>query len=163
MKYVLREVNSVYGAQGQSINDKHVEVIIKQLFSKVFVYDAGDSSLIPGAHMNYETVVSINDELIAQNKKPAVFKRLVLGLTSIAKETDSWLSSASFQETIRVMVDASLRGAIDPLADLKSNVIIGRLLPIGQEYRDRQAKDAFVHAHDTAEVLADVQTQEEDK
>lgn len=143
MKYMLREVNAVYGVQGQSINDRHIEIIIKQLFSKVFIYDAGDSSLIPGSHAKYEDVVSINNELIAAGKKPCVFKRMVLGLTSIAKETDSWLSSASFQETIRVMVDASLKGAVDDLSDLKSNVIIGRLLPIGQEYINRQEKSAF--------------------
>ena len=143
MKYMLREVNAVYGVQGQAINDKHIEIIIKQLFSKVFIYDAGDSSLIPGSHAKYEDVVSINKELVSAGKRPCVFKRMVLWLTSIAKETDSWLSSASFQETIRVMVDASLKGAVDDLSDLKSNVIIGRLLPIGQEFIDRQEKSAF--------------------
>lgn len=143
MKYMLREVNAVYGVQGQSINDKHIEIIIKQLFSKVFVYDAGDSTLIPWSHAKYEEVVSINKELIAAGKRPCVYKRMVLGLTSIAKETDSWLSSASFQETIRVMVDASLKGSVDNLTDLKANVIIGRLLPIGQEFIDRQDKSAF--------------------
>lgn len=143
MKYMLREVNSVYGVQGQSINDKHIEIVIKQLFSKVFIYDAGNSSLIPWSHAKYEDVVTINDQLIAAGKKPCVFKRLVLWLTSIAKETDSWLSSASFQETIRVMVDASLKWSVDDLSDLKANVIIGRLLPIGQEFVDRQEKDAF--------------------
>ena len=143
MKYMLREVNAVYGVQGQAINDKHIEIIIKQLFSKVFIYDAGDSSLIPGSHAKYEDVVSINKELVSAGKRQCVFKRMVLWLTSIAKETDSWLSSASFQETIRVMVDASLKGAVDDLSDLKSNVIIGRLLPIGQEFIDRQEKSAF--------------------
>ena len=146
MKYMLREVNAVYGVQGQAINDKHIEIIIKQLFSKVFIYDAGDSSLIPGSHAKYEDVVSINKELVSAGKRPCVFKRMVLWLTSIAKETDSWLSSASFQETIRVMVDASLKGAVDDLSDLKSNVIIGRLLPIGQEFIDRQDKSAFDEA-----------------
>ena len=120
--------------QGQTINDKHVEVIIKQLFSKVFIYDAGESSFVPGTHAKYEEVMKINKDLVANGKKPCVYMRLVLGLTSIAKETDSWLSSASFQETIRVMVDASLKGSVDTLNDLKSNVIIGRLLPIGQEF-----------------------------
>lgn len=159
MKYMLREVNAVYGAQGQAINDKHIEIIIKQLFSKVFIYDAGDSSLIPGSHAKYEDVVAINKALIQEGKKPCIFKRMVLGLTSIAKETDSWLSSASFQETIRVMVDASLRGAVDDLSDLKSNVIIGRLLPIGQEYINRQERSAFTipeeeNEDETTDVLA---------
>lgn len=143
MKYMLREVNAVYAAQGQAINDKHIEVIIKQIFSKVFIYDTGDSSFIPGTHAKYDEVVKINKDLVAAGKKPAVYDRLLLGLTSIAKETDSWLSSASFQETIRVMVDASLKGSIDRLNDLKSNVIIGRLLPIGEEFMNRMEKDAF--------------------
>jgi DNA-directed RNA polymerase subunit beta' len=143
MKYMLREVNSVYAAQGQAINDKHIEVIIKQIFSKVFIYDAGDSSFIPGTHAKYDEVIKINKELVAAGKKPCVFIRLLLGLTSIAKETDSWLSSASFQETIRVMVDASLKGSIDKLSDLKSNVIIGRLLPIGEEFVARAERDTL--------------------
>ena len=143
MKYMLREVNRVYWAQGQAINDKHIEVIIKQIFSKVFIYDTGDSSFIPGTHAKYDEVVKINKELVAAGKKPCVYTRLLLGLTSIAKETDSWLSSASFQETIRVMVDASLKWSVDRLSDLKSNVIIGRLLPIGEEFIARQEKDIF--------------------
>lgn len=143
MKYMLREVNSVYGAQGQAINDKHVEVIIKQLFSKVFIFDSGDSSFIPGTHAKFEEVVKINKELVLAGRKPCVYARLVLGLTSIAKETDSWLSSASFQETIRVMVDASLKWSIDTLNDLKSNVIIGRLLPIGEEFVAREEQKAL--------------------
>lgn len=143
MKYMLREVNSVYGAQGQTINDKHVEVIIKQLFSKVFIFDAGDSSFVPGTHAKYEEVIKVNAGLVAAGKKPCVYARLVLGLTSIAKETDSWLSSASFQETIRVMVDASLKGSVDTLNDLKSNVIIGRLLPIGEEFVARAEQKAL--------------------
>ena len=155
MKYMLREVNAVYGIQGQSINDKHIEIIIKQLFSKVFIFDAGDSSLIPWSHAKYEDVVSINAELIAAGKKPCVFKRMVLGLTSIAKETDSWLSSASFQETIRVMVDASLKWSVDNLSDLKANVILWRLLPIGQEFIDRQDKSAFELAMSQDQVTVD--------
>lgn len=78
MKYMLREVNSVYGAQGQTINDKHVEVIIKQLFSKVFIFDAGDSSFVPGTHAKYEEVIKINSGLVAAGKKPCVYTRLVL-------------------------------------------------------------------------------------
>jgi DNA-directed RNA polymerase subunit beta' len=78
MKYMLRQVNGVYGVQGQSINDKHIEIIIKQLFSKVFIYDAGNSSLIPGSHAKYEDVVTINKELESAGKKPCVYKRMVL-------------------------------------------------------------------------------------
>ena len=134
-KYIIREIKKVYGSQGQDINDKHIEVVVKQLFSKVFIEDSGNSSFIPGIYVKYEEFIKVNKELEAEGKKAAKGKRLALGLTNIAKETDSWLSAASFQETIRVMVSSSLKGSIDKLSDLKSNVIIGRLLPVGEIYR----------------------------
>ncbi len=137
-KYIIRETKKVYASQWQDINDKHVEVIVKQLFSKVFIEDSGDSSLIPWTHVKYEEFIRINKDLELQGKTQAKWRRLALWLTNIAKETDSWLASASFQETIRVMVWASLRWAIDTLSDLKSNVIIGRLLPVGDVYRKSQ-------------------------
>lgn len=134
-KYIIKETKKVYGAQGQDLNDKHIEVVVKQLFSKVFIEDSGNSSFIPGTYIKYEEFIKVNQELEAEGKKAAKGKRLALGLTNIAKETDSWLSAASFQETIRVMVASSLKGSIDMLSDLKSNVIIGRLLPVGEIYR----------------------------
>lgn len=140
-KYIVREVKKVYTSQGQDVNDKYMEVIVKQLFSKVFIEDAGDSSFVPGTMVKYEEFVTINEELTEQKKQPAKGKRLALGLTHIAKETDSWLSAASFQETIRVMVDNSLKGSIDNLNDLKSNVIIGRLLPVGEIYKQTLAEN----------------------
>lgn len=135
-RYIISEAKKVYAEQGQDLNDKHMEIVVKQLFSKVFIEDSGDSSFIPGTYVKYEEFIKKNLELTQQNKKLAKGKRMALGLTTIAKETDSWLSAASFQEMIRVMVGSSLRGAIDTLADLKSNVIIGRLLPIGENYRN---------------------------
>jgi DNA-directed RNA polymerase subunit beta' len=134
-RYIIREVKKVYMAQGQDLNDKHIEVVIKQLFSKVFVEDSGESSFIPWTYAKYEDFIKVNAQLEAEGKKSAKGKRLALWLTNIAKETDSWLSAASFQETIRVMVSASLKWSIDQLSDLKSNVIIGRLLPVGEIYR----------------------------
>ncbi len=134
-KYIIREIKKVYGSQGQDLNDKHIEVVVKQLFSKVFIEDSGNSSFIPGTYIKYEEFIKVNEELEAEGKKAAKGKRLALGLTNIAKETDSWLSAASFQETIRVMVASSLKWSIDQLSDLKSNVIIGRLLPVGEIYR----------------------------
>lgn len=139
-KYIVREVKRVYTSQGQDVSDKYMEVIVKQLFSKVFIEEAGDSSLIPGTQIKYEDYVQINQGLTAAKKSLSKGRRLALGLTHIAKETDSWLSSASFQETIRVMVDNSLKGAVDNLDDLKSNVIIGRLLPVGEIYRAKMEK-----------------------
>ncbi|MFA5747835.1 MAG: DNA-directed RNA polymerase subunit beta' [Candidatus Absconditabacterales bacterium] len=134
-KYIIKETKKVYMSQGQDLNDKHIEVVVKQLFSKVFIEDSGDSSFIPGIHVRYEEFMKVNKDLEKAGKRPATGRRLILGLTNIAKETNSWLSAASFQETIRVMVGASLKGAIDELSDLKSNVIIGRLLPVGEIFR----------------------------
>ncbi len=129
-RYIISESKKVYAAQGQDLNDKHIEVVVKQLFSKVFIEDGGDSSFIPGTYVKYEEFIKVNADLQAQGKRAAQGQRVALGLTTVAKETDSWMSAASFQETIRVMVGASLRGAIDHLSDLKANVIIGRLLPV---------------------------------
>ena len=135
-RYIIREAKRVYSDQWQSLNDKHMEIIVKQLFSKVFIEDSGDSSFIPGTYVKYEDFLKKNEELAREKKTLAKWQRMALWLTTIAKETDSWLSAASFQETIRVMVWASLRGAIDTLSDLKANVIIWRLLPIGENYRN---------------------------
>lgn len=136
-KYIVRETKKVFTSQGQDVNDKYMEIIVKQLFSKVFVEDPGDSHFVPGTIVKYEEFLSINREFERQGKVKAKGERLALGLTQIAKETDSWLSAASFQETIRVMVEASLRGSIDNLNDLKSNVIIGRLLPVWDVYKEK--------------------------
>ncbi|UFX82528.1 DNA-directed RNA polymerase subunit beta' [Candidatus Absconditicoccus praedator] len=135
-KYIVREIKRVFTSQGQDVNDKYMEIIVKQLFSKVLIDDSGDSALVPGSVVSYESYLKINEELTAEGKKPASGERLALGLTQIAKESESWLSSASFQETMRIMVDSSTKGAIDQLHDLKSNVIIGRLLPLGDVYRN---------------------------
>jgi len=103
---------------------------------KVMIEDAGNSSFIPGTVVKFEEMLSVNTELAANGKPPAKWPRLALWLTQVAKQSDSWMSAASFQETIRVMVDASTKGAIDNLSDLKANVIIGRLLPVGDIYKE---------------------------
>jgi len=139
-KYIIKETKKVYMAQWQDLNDKHIEIVVRQLFSKVFIEDSGASGFVPGTHAKYREYIQVNSELEEVGKRPAKGARLSLGLTNIAKGTDSWLSAASFQETIRVMVWASLRWAIDSLSDLKSNVIIGRLLPIWEIYRKQYAK-----------------------
>ena len=136
-RYIISETKKVYMSQWQDLNDKHIEVVVKQLFSKVFVQDSWETSFIPGTRVKYEHFVKVNNELVAQWRRPAKWIRLALWLTNIAKETDSRLSAASFQETIRVMVWASLRGAIDDLSDLKANVIIWRLLPVWEIYRNK--------------------------
>jgi DNA-directed RNA polymerase subunit beta' len=136
-RYIVKEIKKVYTSQGQNVNDKYMEVIIKQLFSKVVIEDTGNSSFVPGSLVKYEEFAKVNEQLKAEGKILAKGIRLALGLTNIAKETDSWLSAASFQETIRVMVEASTKGSVDRLDDLKSNVILGRLLPVGNEFRKR--------------------------
>ncbi len=134
-KYIIREVKKVYSSQWQDLNDRHIEIVVRQIFSKIFIEDSGDSSFVPGTHAKYRDFIRVNQELSEMGKLPAKGRRLALWLTNVAKATDSWMSAASFQETIRVMVWASLQGAIDTLSDLKSNVIIGRLLPVGDVYR----------------------------
>ena len=140
-RYIVNEIKKVYTSQWQSVNDKYMETIVKQLFSKVMIEDAGNSSFIPGTIAKYEEMLTANKELITNGKQPARGERLALWLTQVAKQSNSWMSAASFQETIRVMVDASTRGAIDPLSDLKANVIIGRLLPVGDIYRATHAAE----------------------
>ena len=117
-----------------------MEIIVKQLFSKILIQNAGDSIFIPGTVVKYEEYLRANKILKQEKKKPASGTRQALGITQVAKETDSWLSSASFQETMRVMVESSTKGAIDSLDDLKSNVILGRLLPVGKVFQEKHHK-----------------------
>ena len=144
-RYVVNEIKRVYTSQGQDVNDKYMETIVKQLFSKVLIEDAGNSSFVPGTIIKYEEFLAKNRELEEQGKQAARGERLALGLTQVAKESDSWLSAASFQETIRVMVEASTKWAIDHLSDLKANVIIGRLLPVGEIFRKQLAGEEEVY------------------
>jgi DNA-directed RNA polymerase subunit beta' len=136
-KYIMHEVQSIYASQGQTINDKHIEIIARQMLSKVRILDSGDSKLLPGEIVDYIELENINKELEKSKKQPAHFERLLLGLTRIALYTDSWLSAASFQETIRVLVEAATTKRIDELAGLKENVIIGKLIPAGETYKRR--------------------------
>lgn len=136
-KYIISEVKKVYSSQWQELNEKYIEVIVKQLFSKVVIIEPWDSSFIPWNIVKYEEAERVNRQLIKEWKKEVKFERLILWLTQIAKQTDSWLSSASFQETKRVLVNASIKWSIDKLEDLKSNVIIGRKLPIWKIYQEK--------------------------
>lgn len=137
-EFIVSEIKKVYSSQWQNVNDKYMEVIVKQLFSKVIIEDSGNSSFVPGSIVKYEQFASVNRGLELAWKTPAKATRLALWLTNIAKESDSWLSAASFQETIRVMVEASTKGQIDELVDLKANVILGRLLPVWKQFRIQQ-------------------------
>jgi len=138
-KYIMSQVQSIYASQGQTINDKHIEIITRQMFSKVRISDSGDSTFLPGEVMDFQIVSEENDELRSKGLKPVEFERLLLGLTRIALHTRSWLSAASFQETIRVLVEASTTQRVDMLDGLKENVIIGRLIPAGETFRRKAA------------------------
>lgn len=147
-RYIVKEIKKVYTSQWQDVNDKYMETIVKQLFSKVLIEDSGNSSFVPGTIIKYEEYLAKNAELEAEWKQPAKWDRLALWLTQVAKESDSWLSAASFQETIRVMVEASTKWAVDHLSDLKANVIIWRLLPVGEIFRKHLAGEEEMYEID---------------
>ncbi len=136
-KYIVDEVQTIYISQGQSINDKHIEIIAKQMLSKVRISESGDSKFLPGEIVDIIQFNNVNTELKKKKKNVARGERLLLGLTRVALHTESWLSAASFQETIRVLVEASTTSKIDKLQGLKENVIIGKLIPAGSTYRKR--------------------------
>jgi len=129
--YILQEVQRVYRNQGVEINDKHVEVMVKQMLRKIRIVDAGDTTLLPGAFVDIHEYESANSEAIFAGLEPAVAKPVLLGITKASLETDSFLSAASFQETTRVLTDAAIKGKVDQLLGLKENVIIGKLIPAG--------------------------------
>ena len=130
-EYLIAEVQKVYRKQGVDINDKHIEVIGRQMLKKVRVEDSGDSKMFPGSLVDMYEFEDENKELVAEGKKPAIGKRILLGITKASLSTESFLSAASFQETTRVLTDAAIKGKVDPLLGLKENVIIGKLIPAG--------------------------------
>jgi len=131
MQYLLREVLSIYATQGQKINSKHIELLIRQMFSRSYVKDAGDTDLLPGEIVERCRAQDEIDRVVAKGGRPAVLEDLFLGITKVALTTESFLSSASFQETARVLIHAAITGKVDRLEGLKENVIIGRLIPAG--------------------------------
>lgn len=142
--YIMKEVQTIYASQGQTINDKHIEIIVKQMFSKVRIIEPGDTEFLPGQIVDIMKYNRINREAVADKKDPSHGERILLGLTRIAFHTDSWLSAASFQETIRVLVDASVTKRIDTLDGLKENVILGRLINAGHVFRKNMGiEDTF--------------------
>ena len=130
-EYFITEVQEVYRLQGVVINDKHIETIVRQMLKRVEIKDQGDSDLLKGEVIDLLDINVINDKLREEKKKPAVFERVLLGITKASLQTNSFISAASFQETTRVLTDASIRGKVDTLEGLKENVIVGRLVPAG--------------------------------
>ncbi len=129
--YILQEVQRVYRNQGVEINDKHIEVMIRQMLRKIRIVDAGDTRLLPGAFVDIFEYESANRKTLLEGTEPAVARPVLLGITKASLETDSFLSAASFQETTRVLTDAAIKGKVDQLLGLKENVIIGKLIPAG--------------------------------
>jgi DNA-directed RNA polymerase subunit beta' len=144
--YLLREVLSVYRQQGVNISDKHIEIIVRQMLRKVRVEDSGDTALLPGALVDIFRFEEANRDTIERGRRPAIAKRILLGITKASLATESFLSAASFQETTRVLTDAAIKGKIDPLLGLKENVIIGKLIPAGtgmRRYKDIDLVENF--------------------
>ncbi len=134
-QYIVNDIKSIYASQGQTVNSKHIELIIRQMFSRVRVTSKGDSEFFPWDVVDIIKFKSQNDELIREGKKASIAERLLMGITKISLHTESWLSAASFQETVRVLVEWSVSGKIDKFKEMKENVIIGRLIPAGKQYR----------------------------
>ncbi|MFM7842488.1 MAG: DNA-directed RNA polymerase subunit beta', partial [Nitrospira sp.] len=138
-KYLVDEVQDVYRLQGVSINDKHIEIIVRQMLRKVRIEDTGDTEFLPGSQVHKFAFEDENERVLTKDGTPAVGKPVLLGITKAALTTDSFISAASFQETTRVLTEAAINGREDMLMGLKENVIVGRLIPAGTgfaEYRD---------------------------
>ena len=158
--YMINEVQDVYRLQGVKISDKHIEVVIKQMLRKVEIVDNGDSNYVNGETAEYAHVVEKNKQLKAQNKKEISFQRLLMGITKASLSTESFISAASFQETTRVLTEASITGRVDDLRGLKENVIVGRLIPAGTGFKHHQEKrnrriDAFMQTSEAEQELSD--------
>jgi DNA-directed RNA polymerase subunit beta' len=138
-RYLVDEVQEVYRLQGVKINDKHIEVIVRQMLRRVKVVEPGDTDFLIGEQVEKWVFEGRNDKAIAEGKRPAVAEPLLLGITKASLTTDSWISAASFQETTKVLADAAVQGKVDHLRGLKENVIMGRLIPAGtglERYRE---------------------------
>jgi len=134
-KYILKEIQYIYSSQGQNLNDKHLELVIKQMFSRVKIIDSGDTDLLPGAVVPDFYLEERNEKVKKMGRRPAEVESLLLGITKVSLSTDSWLSAASFQETSRILINAAVTGGPDRLRGLKENVIVGRLIPVGTGYK----------------------------
>jgi DNA-directed RNA polymerase subunit beta' len=167
--YLVKEIQDVYRLQGVGINDKHIEVITRQMLRKVEIIDGGDTTFLRGEQVEYASVLDANDAL-EEGKQPATYERILLGITKASLATESFISAASFQETTRVLTEASVRGMKDPLRGLKENVIVGRLIPAGtgmafhKERRERrEAELARKEAESAAAMMAEVESIETDE
>jgi DNA-directed RNA polymerase subunit beta' len=153
-RYIMNEILRIFASQGQNIADKHLEIIVRQMFSRVQIEESGDTEFVTGDIVSKLAVVEANEQLVAQGKQPAKFTQLLLGITKASLSTDSFLSAASFQDTTRVLIAAATSGKVDKLYGLKENVILGRRIPVGTGYLPDEDGDGF----SDAEVLVEEQT-----
>lgn len=136
-RYIVREIQDIYAAQGEGVNDKHIEIMIRQMLSRMQVTESGDTEFVSGDVVERDRFLEENRDMKEQGLRPAQGDRLLMGITKVALSTESFLSAASFQETARVLINASVTGKVDKLRGLKENVIIGRLIPAGTGFRQR--------------------------
>jgi DNA-directed RNA polymerase subunit beta' len=161
-RYILSEVQKVYRLQGVDINDKHIEVMVRQMLRKVKVEDPGDTNLLPGGQVDIFTFEEENERVAAAGGQEAIGKTLLMGITKASLATESFMSAASFQETTRVLTDAAIKGKVDPLMGLKENVILGKLIPAGtgmSRYRGIKVTNANAEAV-VSEEIADTNDEE---
>ena len=154
--YLVREIQDVYRLQGVKINDKHIEVIIRQMLRKVIVVNAGDSNFLRGEQIDRARAYDTIEQLEAQGKEPLQFEAVLLGITKASLATESFISAASFQETTRVLTEAAVRGLSDNLRGLKENVIVGRLIPAGTGYA-HHAERRRTREQDLADQLKELE------
>jgi DNA-directed RNA polymerase subunit beta' len=150
-QYIVNEVQDVYRLQGVKINDKHIEVIVRQMLRKAEIKDGGETRFLQGEQLEVARILDENERVSAEGKTPANYERMLLGITKASLATESFISAASFQETTRVLTDAAVTGKMDELRGLKENVIVGRLIPAGtglayhnERRRRREAEVAFM-------------------
>jgi DNA-directed RNA polymerase subunit beta' len=140
-RYIMNEILGIFAGQGQNIADKHLEIVVRQMFSRVQIEDSGDSEFVTGDVVSKLAAVEANEALVAEGKKPANYNQLLLGITKASLSTDSFLSAASFQDTTRVLIGAATSGRVDKLYGLKENVILGRKIPVGTGYGFKLEED----------------------
>jgi len=143
--YLVNEIQDVYRLQGVTINDKHIEVIVRQMLQKVELTDPGESGMFAGEQIDQIDFAAMNDKLVEDGKKPAVAVPILLGITKASLQTRSFFSAASFQETTRVLTEAAVQGKVDPLEGLKENIIVGRLIPAGTGSMQQRIHAVAVH------------------
>ena len=157
--YMIQEVQRVYRLQGVEINDKHIEVIVRQMLKKIRIEENGDSEFLPGTMVDVLEFEDVNKKLVEEGKEPATGEQIMLGITKASLATNSFLSAASFQETTKVLTEAAIKGKVDPLIGLKENVIIGKLIPVGtgmRKYRDVNL-DTGMHEEEDPTDIEDVE------